>query len=142
MNLFTKKPDQETTQTYTWILSHLEVDQNVSLPKQEVYDEYKAFCQANRFEPLCVADFGKAMKHAFPCIKPRRLGQRGSSRYCYSGLRKRYKMQPPSLPELIEPTFCMVNDCSQAYNQIIRDCRDNPNECPLNSKPNFVGYGG
>lgn len=136
--LFVKKPDQETTQTYTWILSHLEVDPNVSLPKQEVYDEYRAFCQANRFEPLCVADFGKAMKHAFPCIKPRRLGQRGNSRYCYSGLRKKYKIQPPNLPDMIEPTFCIDNDCSQAYNQIIKDCRDNPEECPLNMQPNIV----
>lgn len=99
-DIFSKKPDQETTQTYTWILSHLEEDPNVSLPKQEVYDEYRAFCQANRFEPLCVADFGKAMKHALPCIKPRRLGQRGNSRYCYSGLRKKYRIEPPGLPDL------------------------------------------
>lgn len=48
-----------------------------------------------------MADFGKAMKHAFPCIKPRRLGQRGNSRYCYSGLRKKYRLQPPSLPDLL-----------------------------------------
>lgn len=140
--LFSKKPDMETTQTYTWILSHLEVDPSVSLPKQEVYDEYRAFCQSNRFEPLCVADFGKAMKHAFPCIKPRRLGQRGNSRYCYSGLRKKYKIQPPILPDMIEPTFCMDNDCSQAYNQIIKDCRDNPDECPLNHRTTFSLYQG
>lgn len=95
-----KKPDLETTQTYTWILSHLELDPNVSLPKQEVYDEYKAYCRMNHIEPLCVADFGKAMKHAFPCIKPRRLGQRGNSRYCYSGLRKRYILEAPKLPNL------------------------------------------
>lgn len=130
-DLFSKKPDQETTQTYTWILSHLEIDPSVSLPKQEVYDEYRLFCQANRFEPLCVADFGKAMKYAFPCIKPRRLGQRGNSRYCYSGLRKKHKIQPPNLPELIGPTFCVDDDCSQAYNQTIRDCHDNLNDCPL-----------
>lgn len=147
-DLFSKKPDQETTQTYTWILSHLEVDPNVSLPKQEVYDEYRHFCQINRFEPLCVADFGKAMKHAFPCIKPRRLGQRGNSRYCYSGLRKRYKIQPPNLPDMIEPTFCIDNDCSQTYNQIIERCQENPDEFPItNFQPNcdltsIVNYDG
>lgn len=101
-DLFGKKADQEITQTYTWILSHLEEDSNVSLPKQEVYDEYRAFCEVHRFEPLCVADFGKAMKHTFPRVKPRRLGQRGNSRYCYSGLRKKYSLQPPSLPSLFE----------------------------------------
>lgn len=120
-DLFAKKPDQETTQTYTWILSHLEIDPNVSLPKQEVYDEYRAFCQANRFEPLCVADFGKAMKHAFPCIKPRRLGQRGNSRYCYSGLRKKYKIQPPNLPDITgnndeQVMYCTVTNCDRQSN--------------------------
>lgn len=116
-----KQPDEEVTQTYTWILSHLELDANVSLPKQEVYDEYKAFCQANRFEALCVADFGKAMKHAFPCIKPRRLGQRGNSRYCYSGLRKKYKIDMPDLPgTLDEPTLTSTvisTNCDAATRQ-------------------------
>ncbi|KAG9509299.1 DNA-binding protein RFX5 [Fragariocoptes setiger] len=99
---FSKKADREITQTYTWILSHLEEDSNVSLPKQEVYDEYRAFCIDHNLEPLCVADFGKAMKHAFPKVKPRRLGQRGNSRYCYSGLRKKFRVHPPTLPDISE----------------------------------------
>lgn len=40
------------------------------------------------------------MKHVFPNIRPRRLGQRGNSRYCYSGLRKKVNFQPPELPDL------------------------------------------
>ena len=87
-------------QTYTWIQSHLEEDPTVSLPKQEVYEEYKVFCDSNKFEPLCVADFGKAMKHVFPKVKPRRLGQRGNSKYCYSGLRKKINIEAPELPVL------------------------------------------
>lgn len=85
-------------QTYTWIQTHLEEDITVSIPKHEVYDEYRLFCDANHFEKLCVADFGKAMKHIFPGVKPRRLGQRGNSKYCYSGLRKRVVIQVPELP--------------------------------------------
>ncbi|XP_054162697.1 probable serine/threonine-protein kinase DDB_G0282963 [Oppia nitens] len=99
-NPFGKKADVEVAQTYTWIQSHLEEDSTVSLPKQEVYEEYKVFCEANKFEPLCVADFGKAMKHVFPKVKPRRLGQRGNSKYCYSGLRKKLNIEPPELPVL------------------------------------------
>lgn len=99
-NPFGKKADVEVSQTYTWIQSHLEEDSSVSLPKHEVYEEYKAFCEANKFEPLCVADFGKAMKHVFPKVKPRRLGQRGNSKYCYSGLRKKLKLECPELPDL------------------------------------------
>ena len=72
----------------------------MSLPKHEVYEEYRQFCTDNKFEPLCVADFGKAMKSIFPRVKPRRLGQRGNSKYCYSGLRKRHTIEPPELPVL------------------------------------------
>ncbi|RWS17724.1 uncharacterized protein B4U79_13987, partial [Dinothrombium tinctorium] len=99
-NPFGKKADVEVAQTYTWIQSHLEEDPSTSLPKHEVYEEYRGFCTANKFEPLCVADFGKAMKHIFPRVKPRRLGQRGNSKYCYSGLRKKLTVEAPILPEL------------------------------------------
>lgn len=78
----------------------MEEDPTVSLPKQEVYEEYKVFCDASKLEPLCVADFGKAMKHVFPKVKPRRLGQRGNSKYCYSGLRKKLNIEAPELPVL------------------------------------------
>lgn len=97
---FSKKADVEVAQTYTWIQTHLEEDASVSLPKHEVYEDYRRFCQASKFEPLCVADYGKAMKHVFPKVKPRRLGQRGNSKYCYSGLRMKYIVKPPCLPML------------------------------------------
>ena len=86
--------------TYSWIRSHLEEDITVSIPKHEVYEEYRAYCEANRFDKLCIADFGKAMKHIFPQVKPRRLGQRGNSKYCYSGLRKKTLVETPELPAL------------------------------------------
>ncbi|RWS31163.1 uncharacterized protein B4U80_10324 [Leptotrombidium deliense] len=99
-NPFGKKADVEVAQTWTWIQSHLEEDPSTSLPKHEVYEEYRCFCQASKFEPLCVADFGKAMKQIFPRVKPRRLGQRGNSKYCYSGLKKKLVVESPSLPDL------------------------------------------
>ncbi|KFM65036.1 DNA-binding protein RFX7, partial [Stegodyphus mimosarum] len=40
------------------------------------------------------------MKQIFPSVKPRRLGTRGNSRYCYSGLRKKVDVKPPKLPYL------------------------------------------
>ncbi|ROT85378.1 DNA-binding protein RFX7 [Penaeus vannamei] len=40
------------------------------------------------------------MKQVFPGVRPRRLGQRGASKYCYSGLRKKWALDPPSLPDL------------------------------------------
>ncbi|XP_022238216.1 uncharacterized protein LOC106478835 [Limulus polyphemus] len=95
-----KKAEVEVAQTFTWIKTHLEEDPDVSLPKQEVYEEYRVFCEANKIEALCAADFGKVMKHVLPSVKPRRLGTRGNSRYCYSGLRKKLLVDTPMLPEL------------------------------------------
>lgn len=40
------------------------------------------------------------MKQVFPDIRPRRLGTRGHSRYCYAAMRKATKLQPPHLPDL------------------------------------------
>ncbi|VDP91150.1 unnamed protein product [Echinostoma caproni] len=51
---------------------------------------------------LNTADFGKVMKRAFPNVKPRRLGQRGQSRYCYGGMRKKTEVKPPYLPDLTD----------------------------------------
>ncbi|KAG8440447.1 hypothetical protein GDO86_006265 [Hymenochirus boettgeri] len=40
------------------------------------------------------------MKNVFPNMKARRLGTRGKSKYCYSGLRKKAFVHMPSLPNL------------------------------------------
>ncbi|XP_042257980.1 DNA-binding protein RFX7-like [Thunnus thynnus] len=85
---------------FSWIRNHLEEYPETSLPKQEVYDEYKSFCDNLNYHPLSAADFGKMMKNVFPNMKARRLGMRGKSKYCYSGLRKRPFVHMPSLPSL------------------------------------------
>ncbi|OWR43855.1 hypothetical protein KGM_208661 [Danaus plexippus plexippus] len=94
----------ELQQTVTWIQTHLEVDPDVSLPKQDVYDEYIAHCMTSNMKPLSTADFGKVMKQVYPSVRPRRLGTRGNSRYCYAGLRKKVKLEVPQLPNLGEST--------------------------------------
>ncbi|XP_065304498.2 mucin-5AC [Dermacentor albipictus] len=108
-----KKADAEVAQTYTWIQSHLEEDPETSLPKQEVYEEYRSFFEKNKIEPLCAADFGKVMKHVFPSVRPRRLGTRGNSRYCYSGLRKKCEMRSPTLPDLSASEDSLTKECPQ-----------------------------
>eukprot|EP00063_Salmo_salar_P006655 XP_013981490.1 PREDICTED: DNA-binding protein RFX7-like [Salmo salar] len=85
---------------FNWIRNHLEEHPETSLPKQEVYDEYKSYCDSLAYHPLSAADFGKIMKHVFPNMKARRLGMRGKSKYCYSGLRKKAFVHMPSLPNL------------------------------------------
>lgn len=56
------------------------------------------FCVKNSMKPLSTADFGKVMKQVYPRVRPRRLGTRGNSRYCYAGMRKKIKLDPPNLP--------------------------------------------
>lgn len=90
----------EQAQALTWIKSHLEEHSDVCMPKQEVYDDYKTFCENHGLRPLCNPDFGKMMKYAFPDIIARRLGKRGQSKYFYGGLKKKLDMAPPVLPEL------------------------------------------
>ncbi|XP_053692508.1 uncharacterized protein LOC128740957 [Sabethes cyaneus] len=94
----------EINHTINWVRSHLEPDPNVSIPKQEVYEDYTAYCERIDIKPLSTADFGKVMKQVFPGIRPRRLGTRGHSRYCYAAMRKATKLAAPKLPDLITST--------------------------------------
>ncbi|KAG5680101.1 hypothetical protein PVAND_009627 [Polypedilum vanderplanki] len=90
----------EISHTINWVRSHLEQDDKVSIPKQEVYEDYVSFCGKISIKPLSTADFGKVMKQVFPDIRPRRLGTRGHSRYCYAAMRKATKLASPHLPDL------------------------------------------
>lgn len=64
---------------------------------------FRTFCAREDIKPLSTADFGKVMKQIFPGIRPRRLGTRGNSRYCYAAMRKTTKLDCPMLPNLDEP---------------------------------------
>lgn len=53
------------------------------------------------------------MKQVFPDIRPRRLGTRGHSRYCYAAMRKATKLPLPVLPDLSTPS----DPSSKSYGQ-------------------------
>ncbi|KAG1680217.1 DNA-binding protein Rfx5 [Nymphon striatum] len=72
------------TQAFTWIRTHLDEDNEVSLQKDEVYHSYKAYCSLHSIKVLSQADFGKAIKQVFPNVKPRRLGMQNEN--VFSGL--------------------------------------------------------
>lgn len=63
------------------------------------------------------------MKQVYPKVRPRRLGTRGNSRYCYSGLRRCIKLKPPKLPDLTDKplvTKCYWKVCSKIKYIIFR----------------------
>ncbi|XP_063908157.1 uncharacterized protein LOC135126215 isoform X3 [Zophobas morio] len=104
----------EINRTISWIKTHLEEDAETSLPKQEVYEEYTLYCSQNQIKSLSQADFGKVMKQVYPKVRARRLGTRGNSRYCYSGLRRCLKLKPPKLPDLGDKPLSTEAPCTQS----------------------------
>ncbi|NWU05237.1 RFX5 protein, partial [Cephalopterus ornatus] len=91
-----------------WIRNHLEEHTDTCLPKQDVYDAYKRYCDNLGSHSLSTANFGKIIREIFPNIKARRLGGRGQSKYpplplscpcCCSPMRKTVVSLPP-LPSL------------------------------------------
>uniref|UniRef100_A0A8C5IEY6 RFX-type winged-helix domain-containing protein n=1 Tax=Junco hyemalis TaxID=40217 RepID=A0A8C5IEY6_JUNHY len=82
----------------SWIRNHLEEHTDTCLPKQDVYDAYKRYCDNLGCRPLSTANFGKIIREIFPNIKARRLGGRGQSKYP--------SLTVVSLPPLV-PSFSM-----------------------------------
>jgi hypothetical protein len=50
------------------------------------------------------------MKQVFPDIRPRRLGTRGHSRYCYAAMRKATKLDPPKLPDISNKSDPVISE--------------------------------
>ncbi|CAG5887676.1 unnamed protein product [Menidia menidia] len=95
--------------TCNWIRSHLEEHSDTCLPKQDVYETYKRYCENLQHRPLSAANFGKIIRDIFPNIKARRLGGRGQSKYPF-----------PS-GEANRPIDLLQSDCE--------DCRLNSLTC-------------
>jgi len=59
------------------------------------------------------------MKQVYPRVRPRRLGTRGNSRYCYAGMRKRIKLDPPTLPKISDLQIVSSKQARQYYMQFL-----------------------
>ncbi|XP_042295652.1 DNA-binding protein RFX5 [Sceloporus undulatus] len=107
----------------TWIQNHLEVYPDTCLPKQDVYDAYKRYCDNLCSRSLSAANFGKIMREIFPNIIARRLGSRGQSKYCYSGIRRKTVVSMPPLPslDLKETETPERTEVVQSYNDEVMD---------------------
>uniref|UniRef100_A0A8C3XCI1 RFX-type winged-helix domain-containing protein n=1 Tax=Cyanoderma ruficeps TaxID=181631 RepID=A0A8C3XCI1_9PASS len=86
----------------SWIRNHLEEHGDTCLPKQDVYDAYKRYCDNLGCRPLSTANFGKIIREIFPNIKARRLGGRGQSKYPFPPWNSSWKtvVSLPPLPSL------------------------------------------
>ncbi|KAM4538679.1 uncharacterized protein rfx5 [Odontesthes bonariensis] len=108
--------------TCTWIRSHLEEHSDTCLPKQDVYETYKRHCENLQHRPLSAANFGKIIRDIFPNIKARRLGGRGQSKYCYSGIRRKTVLNMPLLPNLdLKNDPSELTELVQTYKQEVTE---------------------
>ncbi|KAF6738182.1 DNA-binding protein RFX5 [Oryzias melastigma] len=108
--------------TCNWIRSHLEEHSDTCLPKQDVYEAYKRYCKNLRHRPLSAAIFGKIIRDIFPNIKARRLGGRGQSKYCYSGIRRKTVLNMPLLPNLdLKNDPSELTELVQTYKQEVTE---------------------
>lgn len=72
---------------------------NSTVPRQGLYHSYTLSCDEYGVRPINSASFGKAVRHAFPGIKTRRLGNRGNSKYHYISLRPAIRLEAMRLNE-------------------------------------------
>ncbi|XP_014258912.1 probable serine/threonine-protein kinase DDB_G0286465 [Cimex lectularius] len=130
----------EISQTIAWIKTHLKEDKHTSLPKQDVYNEYLEFCNASKVKHLSTADFGKVMKQVYPSVRPRRLGTRGNSRYCYSGMTNRLSLPSPQLPKItgkFSPELAQ-SICKETLTSSASSEGSNDLNCPVSSELTFM----
>ncbi|KAM6365379.1 DNA-binding protein RFX5 isoform 2-T4 [Pluvialis apricaria] len=107
-----------------WIRNHLEEHTDTCLPKQDVYDAYKRYCDNLCCRPLSAANFGKIIREIFPNIKARRLGGRGQSKYPSAGIRRKTVVSLPPLPSLdlkVMETQSELTDLVQSYNSEVME---------------------
>ncbi|XP_051519654.1 DNA-binding protein RFX5 isoform X3 [Myxocyprinus asiaticus] len=108
--------------TCNWIRSHLEEHPDTCLPKQDVYETYRKHCDNLQHRPLSAANFGKIIRDIFPNIKARRLGGRGQSKYCYSGIRRKTVLNMPLLPSLdLKNDPSELTELVQTYKQEVTE---------------------
>ncbi|KAG7500322.1 DNA-binding protein RFX5 [Solea senegalensis] len=106
--------------TCTWIRSHLEEHSDTCLPKQDVYETYKRYCENLQHRPLSAANFGKIIRDIFPNIKARRLSS--THTYCYSGIRRKTVLNMPLLPNLdLKNDPAELTELVQTYKQEVTE---------------------
>ncbi|KAI3359019.1 hypothetical protein L3Q82_015402, partial [Scortum barcoo] len=102
--------------TCNWIRSHLEEHSDTCLPKQDVYETYKRYCENLQHRPLSAANFGKIIRDIFPNIKARRLGGRGH------GIRRKTVLNMPLLPNLdLKNDPAELTELVQTYKQEVTE---------------------
>ncbi|XP_061112031.1 DNA-binding protein RFX5 [Conger conger] len=109
-------------QACNWIRGHLEEHADTCLPKQDVYEAYRRHCDSLQYHFLSAANFGKTIRDIFPKIKARRLGGRGQSKYCYSGIRRKSVLNTPLLPSLdLKNDPAELTELVQTYRQEVTE---------------------
>ncbi|KAF6016446.1 rfx7 [Bugula neritina] len=102
---------------FEFLKIHYEEDVKAEIPvqKSDVYTDYEQHCKNHNYKPLVAADFGRILKSMFPNARDRRLGSRGSSKYCYVGVRR--KSENNTQKSIMSPYS--AEELSKAYQSLV-----------------------
>ena len=64
------------------------------LARCELYTQYLSYCVAKGIATVHASSFGKIIRSVFRNIRARRIGNRGNSKYHYSGIKARKEKSP------------------------------------------------
>jgi hypothetical protein len=72
-----------------WLLQNFEIAQGVNIPRSTLYSLYLCCCKKKKKsgKPITAASLSKIISVVFVCLKTRRLGKRGNTKYHYHGIR-------------------------------------------------------
>ncbi|KAI9220081.1 RFX DNA-binding domain-containing protein [Blastocladiella britannica] len=106
-----------------WLHMHYERADNYNIPRQDMFDHYKKYCETHAVMPLNTASFGKFMRILWPDVKTRRLGNRGASKYHYCGVRvKGAQYEAESTLQMQNPfAALLVSGVNLALNPLLGD---------------------
>lgn len=82
----TGEKNDKTQFVVDWLYRNYEENNNTSVPRSQVFNDYMMACQGRGMDPVNPATFGKVIRAVFPDLKTRRLGTRGNSKYHYFGI--------------------------------------------------------
>ena len=98
----TQQDKARTAWVRCWLQKAYTSTPSFTVPRQGLYHSYCLSSEVYGLKPINAASFGKAVRAAYPGIRTRRLGHRGSSKYHYVSLRPALSIEAQRLNEYPE----------------------------------------
>lgn len=133
----TKTSGNAENVTQMWIKSHLTANENTSILRQRLYEDYRLFCETHEHESVSVSEFKRLLRSVFPRLSMRRLGSRGNAQHVYGGIAYRTQANSFTLPKLgteacDEEVYCDGDNENGGADDEDRPWKDNVDRAAVN----------